>query len=454
MTRYDLAIIGSGPGGYVAALYASRRKLKVCVIEEGLVGGTCLNRGCIPTKSLIHAASISSSLKHAKAFGLETGSCRLDYSKAVSRKDEVVSRLRTGIETLFRANKIDLISSRGRLSSGSTIDLGPAGSISATNIMIATGSRASGLSGIKIDESSVLSSDGILNIRSVPGSIIIVGGGVVGCEFASLFNALGSKVTIVEAMETLLPGLSREISKKLETIFRKNGCDIYTSSKVESVISGDRVRATLAGGVSLEAEKMLVSAGRAANTEDLGIEAAGVSIASGRIRVDDRLRTDSPGIYAIGDCVSGPQLAHKASYDGILACDNILGADRRADYSVIPNCIWTEPEIATVGLSEDEAKSKDADAKSAKFPYMASGKAFLEGKTEGFIKIVGTPAGDILGVEIIGNSACELINEAALAKSMKINIKDWSRVVHAHPTLSEIIQEAAQVFCGTPLHSV
>lgn len=452
--RYDLAIIGSGPGGYVAALYASRNNLKVAIIESSLVGGTCLNRGCIPTKSLLYSASILNTIKESSSYGVEVKDHKLDFARILVRKDETVLRLRTGIETLFRAGKIDLLRGRARLAGPDTIRIDEKEEIGAKNIIIASGSKVSALPGINIDEESVLSSDGILGIKRLPKSIAIIGGGVIGCEFASLFSALGVKVTIIELMERIIPSQSREASKKLEMVFKRKGVDVLVSSKVESVTKDDSIDISVSGGKRIRADIALVSIGRSPNTDDMGLEDAGIKTEKGRVVVDGHLHTAVKNIYAIGDCVSGPLLAHKASYDGILACDNILGRPRTADYSNIPNCIWTEPEIASVGLSEDEARSTYPDSKTAKFPYLASGKAFIEGKTEGFIKIIGNAKGDILGVEIFGKGACDLIGEAVLARTLKVNIKDWAHVVHGHPTMSEIIQEAVHVFCGTPIHSI
>ncbi|MFA4981411.1 MAG: dihydrolipoyl dehydrogenase [Candidatus Omnitrophota bacterium] len=454
MKNYDLAIIGSGPGGYVAALYASRRKLKVCVIEKGLVGGTCLNRGCIPTKSLLNSASMITVIKEASAFGVDTGSVSIKFDKMMSRKDETVLKLRTGIETLFRANSIDLIRGQARISGPDTVTVPGAEDIYAKNMLIAAGSKTTSLNTIKTDEADILSSDGILSLRSAPKSLVIIGGGVIGCEFAGLFNTLGTKVTVVEFMDRLVPNLSCEISKKLELLFKKRGIEVFASSGAESAEKKQGVAVKISGGKVIETEKVFVAVGRTPDIESLGLADCGIKTEKNRIAVDEHLMTSVKGIYAIGDCVGGPLLAHKASYDGILACDNILGDSRKVDYSNVPNCIWTDPEIACVGLTEEEAKSRVSGVKIAKFPYLASGKAFLMGKPEGFIKIIGDTAGNVLGVEIFGAGACELIAEAVLAKTMGINIKDWARAVHGHPTLSEIIQEAAHIFCGTPIHSI
>ena len=452
--NYDLAIIGSGPGGYVAGLYASRNNLSVCVIEKDLIGGTCLNRGCIPTKSLINSASIISTIKNSSLHGVSVDSYKIDFAKMIARKDEVVLRLRTGIETLFKANKIDLVRGHAAVIGPNMVGIGPSNVITAKYIFIASGSRVAGLPDIKLDEQDILSSDGILNINAIPKSIVIIGGGVIGCEFASLFNSLGSKVTIVELMDRLIPVQSRETSKKMELIFKKKGIDIYLSSKCEGVSKAGALKVNIAGGKIIETEKILVSVGRQPNTAGLSLDEIGIKAEKGRVLTNELLQTSIKNIYAIGDCVSGPQLAHKASYDGILACDNILGKNRKADYSNIPNCIWTDPEIASVGLSEEEAKAKFSDAKVAKFPYLGSGKAYLEAKTEGFAKIIGDSKGTILGVEIFGKGACELIAEATLARTAGVKIKDWAAVVHGHPTLSEILQEAAHVFCGTAIHGV
>ncbi len=454
MTSYDLAIIGSGPGGYVTGLYAARRGLKTCVVEKDLLGGTCLNKGCIPTKSLLNSASIISRLKSAAAHGVSVESYSIDFEKMMSRKEEVVSRLRAGIETLFRSNKVELIKGSASITGSGTIVVGGRGELTSKNIIIASGSRAAEPINIKIDDDNVLSSGSILNIKSVPRSLVIMGGSVIGCEFAGLFNRLGARVTIVEIMDRLVPSQSREASKKREYNFKRSGIEIFLSSVVEGIETSGGVTMRIAGGKNIEAEKALVSIGRVSNIEGLGLEEAGISTHDGKICVDELLRTKIPNIYAVGDCVPGPQLAHKASYDGMLAVDNILGGERKADYSNIPNCVWTEPEIASIGLCEEAAKAAHPDVKIAKFPYLASGKAYLEGETEGFVKVIGTPTGEIIGVEIFGKDACNLIGEATLAKARGVNIKDWSRVVHGHPTLSEMMQEACRAFCGTPIHTI
>ncbi|MCX5679936.1 MAG: dihydrolipoyl dehydrogenase [Candidatus Omnitrophica bacterium] len=448
MTKYDLAVIGSGPGGYVAALYACRHKLKTCVIEKDLTGGTCLNRGCIPTKSFIHSAGIYKTVKEASLYGVEASGVRADFGRMVSRKNDVVLRLRTGVETLFRANKVDLVKGEAQVSGPNTISVSGQPDISTKYTIVASGSSVMELPNIKIDHNDILSSDDILDIKDLPESIAIIGGGVIGCEFASLFNTLGSKVTIVEFTERLIPTQSREASKKLEMIFKRRGIDVLVSSKAESVEKRKVLKLSVSGGKTIEIQKVLISIGRGANTDCVKESKCGVKKDGGRIVVDDHLQTGERDVYAIGDCVAGPMLAHKASYDAMVACDNMLGKIRKVNYSNIPNCIWTDPEIASVGMGEEEAKAKYPDARIAKFPYLGSGKALLMEKSEGFAKIIGDANGAILGVEIFGEGACDLIAEAVLAKTSNINIKDWARSVHGHPTLSEVLQEALHIFCA------
>jgi len=445
--EYDLAVIGAGPGGYIAALYASHKKLRVCVIEKADVGGACLNRGCIPTKALINSSSILSVIKNAPSFGIDVTGYSLNYPRVLARKNEVVGRLRTGIETLFRSGNIDLVRGHAKFLGPRMIDIDHELLIHPKHTIIAVGSKVSGLPGIDIDEKDILSSDGILEMKDLPKSIVIVGGGVIGCEFANLFNSFGVKVTVVELTDRLVPTQSREASKKLEVALKKNGVDVMTRASVEAVKkSGGLLNVSISGSKTVSAEKVLVSVGRMAATEGLDLEHYDIRAEKGSVVVNENLRTTVNNIFAIGDCVAGPQLAHRASYDGILACDNILGDSRKTDYSNCPSCIWTEPEIASVGLTEEEAKANHPDCKVAKFPYLGSGKAYLLGKQEGYAKIIGDAAGRILGVEIFGYGACELIAEAVLAKTAGINIKDWARAIHGHPTLSEILQEAAQVF--------
>lgn len=455
MTSYDLAIIGSGPAGYVAALYAARHKMKVAVIEASRLGGTCLNRGCIPTKALLQSASVLTTIREAGRFGIEAGIGRPDFNKISTRKDEVVTRLRSGLETLFKSNHIEFLSGRASITAPDEVVIGSSGSIKAKYIIIATGSKPSIVKGIDVDGKTIMTSDDILGIKEIPESLAIVGGGVIGCEFAHLFNVLGSRVSIIEYTDRLIPALSKEASRKLETAFRKRGVRIFTSVSAKSLVkSGGLTIVGLSSGAEVMTEKILVSAGRSPDTDMPGLKDIGIALdGKGRIAVNDRLEAKGHNIFAIGDCVSGPQLAHKASYDAFIAVDNIAGKDRRPDYSVIPNCIWTEPEIAAIGINDEEAKTHGPNARIVKFPYLASGKAYIKGRTDGYVKIIGDSDGRLLGAEIFGEGACEMISEIALAKSQGIRIGQWVHAVHAHPTISETVQEALHLFLGTPIHS-
>jgi len=452
--NYDLAIIGSGPAGYVAALYAAGRKLKTCVIEKGPAGGTCLNNGCIPTKVMLNSASIISKIKDAGIHGIKIDGYSVDFPAICARKIDVVKKLGAGIETLFRAKGVELVRGTARMSAGGKVVVEGAGGIQAEHTIIAVGSRPAPIKGMEVDEKDVLSSDGALSLKKLPESIAIIGGGVIGCEFASLFNALGSRVVLLEALDRLISSQSKEASRKLEQIFKKRGIEVFTGVAVDSIRRKPELSLNMKDGKIIKAEKILVSVGRTASIDGLGLQEAGINVRDNMIETDEYLKTSAGNVFAAGDCVEGPLLAQKASYDGILACDNILGQKRKKDYLNIPGCIYTDPEIASVGLSEEEAKARDPEARTAKFSYLASGKAFLMSRTEGYIKITGDRDGRIAGAEIMGEGACDLIGELVTARTLSIRIKDLATVVHGHPTLSEIIQEAARSFSGSAIHGI
>ncbi len=454
MQNYDLAVIGAGPGGYVSAIYASRLGMKTCLIEKDSVGGTCLNHGCIPTKVMLNCAAAIKSINAFRAYGVEVAGYNFAQEKLFSKREEVVTRLRSGIMSLLAANKVVLIKGAGRIKSQGLIDIAGA-LVGAKNIIIAAGSSPMDLPGMKFDDARILSSEGILRLKSIPKSIIIVGGGVIGCEFATFYNTVGSKVYIIELMDRLLPTMDRELGKRLEVILKKRGIDIHTSVRVGSMNnSGDMVLSELQDGHSIKSETALICVGRRPNTAGLGLEELGISLDKGRIVVNEFLETGVKGVFAIGDCINGPMLAHAASYEGTVVCDNIAGKKRRVDYNLIPSCIFTEPEIAACGLTEDEAKKLDPDSKAVKFPYMASSKAQVINSADGFIKMVGAKDGRLLGIEIMGHNACDLIGEASLAIAMKANIEDIANAVHAHPTLSEIFGDASHLFLGKPIHTI
>lgn len=452
MKSYDLVILGAGPGGYVSAIYASRLGLTTCLIEKDLLGGTCLNRGCIPTKVLLNAAKTLSSLKDASAYGIDILQHRFSPDRLFLRKDEIVSRLRRGISSLLSANKVDVVTGHGRIKARGVVEVN-CEELRVRNIIIATGSSPQELTAMKFDGVRVLSSDGILNLTRIPKSILVVGGGVIGVEFSQFYNACGSSVSVVELMDRLLPLQEREIGRKLESLLRKRGVRVETSKGVERMeTGGEGIVAHLSDGTELQAEVALVCAGRRTCTSGIGLEEAGVRLERGRVAVDEYLETSVKGIYSIGDVIGEPMLAHAASYEGIVACDNIAGKRRKVDFASIPHCIYTDPEIATCGMSEDEAKKGGADVKVAKFPYSASGKANVIGKGDGFVKIVGDGSGRVLGVEIFGEGACDLIGEASLAIANRMTVEAMARAVHGHPTISEVMGEASRLFLGTPIH--
>jgi len=455
MKKYDLVILGSGPGGYVAALYAAKKGRTVCVIEKDQVGGACLNRGCIPTKVMLHAASVLRQIKTAGKYGIEIKEYTLQFSALAASRDAIVNRLRNGIVSLFTSRSIMCISGRGSLKETGCVEVNGE-EIRSDNIIIATGSRPLELPSLTYDGSAVVSSDDALTFKDVPRRLLIVGGGVIGCEFAQIFSAFGSKVTIVELREQILPEFDREIARRLSSYLKKDGISVLTSLKVDKI---DRQKealiARISDGKSVEADKILVSVGRSPNTEEIGLERLGIRCNGRKISVDRTMSTNVRGVWAIGDIADGgPMLAHAASYEGIVACDAMLGEERAIDYSVIPNCVYTEPGIATVGMGEEEAKKRSGEVRVAKFPFTASGKANVIGKTEGFIKVIGDRTGKIMGIEIFGSDAHELIGEASLALSLGANVEDLARTVHCHPTLSEIFQDVAHSFLGTPIHTI
>jgi len=426
---YDLAIIGAGWAGFNAAIRAKELGLKVALIEKEQIGGTCLNRGCIPTKTLIQSAKVYSLAKKSKTFGIETPSPQINFSEIQIRKDKIIEQLRKGMESMLKG--IDFLKGEAQIVSRNTLKIGQ-GQINTKFILIATGSKPLELGGLKFDGKKIISSDEILNLKQIPKSLLIIGGGVIGCEFASLFSTLGSEVSIVEKMPQLLPGEDREIAKKLETVFKKKGIKINTNT--------DATTQDLTNY-----ELVLLCIGRIPKIENLDLEKIGLKLEKNKILVDGYLKTDISNIYAAGDCTGQVCLAHFAAYQGRVACENIAnpcGLKQANNYNV-PNCIFTDPEIASVGLNEEAARNQGMDIKINKFDFLGSGMARILDETDGFIKIISdNKTGQILGSSIIGPRATELIGILTIAISSRLKVSEIQNTIFAHPTLSECISEA------------
>jgi len=471
----DLVIIGSGPGGYVAAIRAAQLGLQVTVVEKDpLPGGTCLHRGCIPTKALLHTADLLEDARHGAEFGVVGAEPRLDLPRAHQHKLKVVRKNAKGIESLFRKHRIELVQGRGRLDGARRVVVrgdGGERTIEARFVLLATGSVPRALPFLPEDGKRVLNSDHILELQSVPASLAILGAGAVGVEFASMFATFGSKVTLIEMLPRLLPLEDEEISAALAKALARRGIEIRVAVKATAARVGDAGVALdlapadgdAAGGApggkrgaatTVEVETVLVAIGRRAVTEDLGLEAAGVEIERGFVRVDRSMRTTAPGVYAIGDVVPTPQLAHLASAEGILAVEHMAGLDPRPiDYDQVPACTYCDPEVASVGLTEAKARERGYDVAIGKFPWSASGKAAILGRSDGFVKVVRETRHDqLLGVHVIGPRATELIAEAGIALRLEATDEDLERAIHPHPTLSEAMMEAARVAAGRGIH--
>ena len=461
MSTYHVGIIGGGPGGYVAAIKAAQLDGTVCLIEKGEWGGTCLNRGCIPTKTLFAVASLATQIQDASAFGVHvSGEATIDYTQVLTHKTSVVQQLEGGIAKLLKANGVDVLKGTAQLTDRNTIVVnkpdGTTEQVHAKNVIIATGSEPAEPPIFEIDEEQILTTTGILNLTELPESLLIVGGGVSGCEFASIFNALGCRVTILELLPTILATEDIQVIRHIQLFMKRKGITIHTGAKLTHVKKSDeQVTAVLESGEELTAQKMLVSIGRRYNTERIGLEKVGVRTEGGKIVVDAQMRTNVQGIYSVGDVASRYLLAHVASAEGKVAAQNCIGDSVEMDYQVIPWCVFTLPEIGHAGMTEKEATAEGYEVKIGRFPYAASGKALGLRETDGFVKTVAdTDSGDILGVHIVGAHASTLIHEAAVALRLGATAKDIAHTVHAHPTLSEMIMESAEAVDGKAIHSL
>jgi dihydrolipoamide dehydrogenase len=455
--NYDILILGGGPGGYVAAIRAAQLGARTALIEERELGGTCLNRGCIPTKALVESARAFSTARRGAEFGVVCSDVRPDYARMSQRKDEVCTRLRKGVEALLKKSKVDVIAGRGKLADRHTIEVTSGTDVrkvTAHNLVLATGSEPLKLAAFPFDGKSVLTSDDALKLTEIPKSLLVVGGGYIGVEWASIFAELGARVTIVEMMDQLLPRSDTDLAKELFRIFKKSGMDIYLATQVKSVKVGDGgVTCELSNDKSIVADKVLVSVGRAMNSREIGLEAAGVKVERNAIQIDEHCRTNVPNIYAIGDVTGKIQLAHVASRQGIIAAECATGHERKMDYRVVPSCVFTHIEIGSVGMSSAECAAAKREVKEARFPFMALGKALAIGETQGWGKIIAdAKSGEVLGVHVIGAHASDLIAEAGLAMAMEATVEEIAHTIHAHPTMPEVFSEAALAWLGRGVH--
>ena len=460
--KYDLVVIGSGPGGYVGAIRAAQLGMKVAIVERDRLGGVCLNWGCIPTKALLRNAEIIALLRRGEEFGFSFENLRVDFSVAVKRSEQAARKLSKGVEYLMKKNKVTVVAGEGKLAGNGQVRVAKDGKVTelhAARILLATGSRPREIPGVPIDGKRIITSTEALSLAQVPRSLLIIGAGAVGVEFADVYHAYGAEVILIEMLPRLLPVEDAEISNFLEKVFAKRGITIRTGTKVEAVtVKGEQVLLRLSKEGRTEeitGDVGLVAIGRIPNIEALGIEGLGVRVGRGSfIEVGDRFETSVPGIYAIGDVIGGPLLAHKAMAEAIVAVEAMAGQNgRRIDPSKIPNCTYCSPQVASVGLTEEQAKEQGRQVKVGRFSFQASGKAVALGDTEGFVKVVADAEyGEILGLHIIGPEATEMIAEATMARTLEASLDEVHHSIHAHPTLSETVAEACLAALGRPIH--
>jgi len=461
MKEFDIVIVGGGPGGYVAAIRGAQMGARVALIEKDRIGGTCLNRGCIPTKALYYSAKALNSARRAAEFGVSVGEVGFDLAKAVERKEGVVKKLVGGVEQLLKGNGVEVINGAGSLESAGAVRVakadGSTETVAGKAIIIATGSEPAMIPAFNMDGRDIITSTEALDLKKVPESILIIGGGVMGCEFATLFSAFGSRVTVAELLPSILSTEDRMVSRVIIKRFKETGVNVLTEVVVESVEAEaeGRVKTRLEDGREFLTEKVMVSIGRSFNCANIGLESIGVNIEKGRIAVDDRMETNVKGVYAIGDVTGRMLLAHVASAQGIVAVSNALGKAAKMDYSAVPSAIFTDPEIGSVGMREKDAQEKGMEVVVGRFPYAASGKAIGMGETDGFAQIVADLSTDrVLGCSIVGAHATDLLGEVTLAIRSGAKVSDIAETIHAHPTLPEIIMEAAEDAHGTAIHKI
>ncbi|HEX6042464.1 dihydrolipoyl dehydrogenase [Longimicrobium sp.] len=461
---FDIVVIGAGPGGYVAAIKAAQLGYKTACVEEGNLGGVCLNIGCIPTKALLESAAMITHLGHAKEFGVTVGEIKTDMAQAVKRSRQVSERLVKGIGFLFKKNKVTHVQGRGRLVGNGQVEVtgkdGKTQTIGAKHIIVATGSRPRDLPFLKIDHDRVWDSTDAMMSNEAPKSLAVVGAGAIGCEFADVYAAFGTQVTIIEMADRVLPLEDRDCSAVVEKSYRKRGMNILTGVKLEKAEIGKgsvKLTITDAKGATqvVEAERVLSAIGRVPLVEDIGLEKAGVKMTDrGFIAIDRQMKTNVPGIYAIGDVAGPPLLAHKGSHEGV-ACVEAIHGDPHAgiNYANIPNCTYCHPEVASVGLTEEQARAQGLDIEVGTFPWTANGRALTAGDTDGFVKVIRDKKySEVVGAHIVGPHATELIAEFVVGRHLETTMEEMDRAMHPHPTLSEAVAEAALASLGHALH--
>ncbi len=460
--NFDILVIGSGPGGYVAAIRASQLGFKVGVVEKENLGGICLNWGCIPTKALLKSAQVYQYAKDAAEYGVVAGEVKPDFEKIIARSREVSANMSKGIEFLFKKNKVEVINGFGKLKGNGVVEVtdaeGKKQDITAKHIIIATGARSRELPNLKQDGKRIIGYRQALTLPKQPKSMVVVGSGAIGSEFAYFYNSIGTDVTLVEFMPNVVPVEDEEISKTLERSFKKNKIKVMTNATVEKVDTGGELCKvtikTKKGEEFVDAEIVLSAVGIAPNTEGIGLEEVGVEMVNGRIKVDDYYRTNIPGVYAIGDVVPGPALAHVASAEGITCVEAIAGIEvKPINYKNIPGCTYTNPEVSSVGMSEKAAIDAGYEIKVGKFPFTASGKATAAGMRDGFVKLIfDAKYGELLGAHMIGGNVTEMISSMVVARNLETTGHELIKSIHPHPTMSEAIMEAAAAAYGEVIH--
>jgi dihydrolipoamide dehydrogenase len=457
MSKYDVIVLGSGPGGYVTAIRASQLGLKTAIVEKESLGGVCLNWGCIPTKALLKSAQVFDYLKHADSYGLTVKEFDKDFSKVIERSRGVAEGMSKGVQFLMKKNKIEVINGFGKLKPGKKVDV-DGKEYSADHIIIATGARSRELPNLKQDGKKVIGYREAMTLKKQPKSMIVVGSGAIGVEFAHFYNSMGTEVTIVEFLPNLVPLEDEDVSKQFERSFKKAGIKVMTNSSVEKLdTSGKMVKATVKtskGEETLEAEIVLSAVGIASNLENIGLEDVGIVTDKGKIMVNDWYQTNIPGYYAIGDVVPGPALAHVASAEGITCVEKIAGLHvEPIDYGNIPGCTYASPEIASVGMTEKQAKEAGYELKVGKFPFSASGKASASGEKDGFVKVIfDAKYGEWLGCHMIGAGVTDMIAEAVLGRKLETTGHEVLKAIHPHPTMSEAVMEAVADAYGEVIH--